>query len=177
MHEHQHEKLTCCKEQYQAAKYELKAHGAYPPLRIPQAPTPLSVKTMRIKLERWEPGCKDENQVVSMRTKVGHGTMGFHKFKYDIGERLAKMVDLVWFWWSTWVNIKIWRRKDKLMSSLKWTLRQNLKWKCENKIRKKTNWCLLEDENEDGWRLAEDKKRWRRLHLVWEEADLLKHSS
>ena len=60
-HEYQHEKLTCCKEQYQEAKYELKAHGAYPPLRIPQAPTPLNVKTMRIKLESsW-------NQIVSMR--------------------------------------------------------------------------------------------------------------
>ena len=59
MHEHQHEKLTCCKEQYQAAKYELKAHGAYPPLRIPQAPTPLSKRTMRIKLES---GCIDENR-------------------------------------------------------------------------------------------------------------------
>ena len=52
MHEHQHEKLTCCKEQYQEAKYVSKAHGAYPPLRIPQAPTPLNVRTVRIKLER-----------------------------------------------------------------------------------------------------------------------------
>ena len=59
MHEHQHEKLTCCKEQYQEAKYVSKAHGAYPPLRIPQAPTPLSKRTMRIKLES---GCIDENR-------------------------------------------------------------------------------------------------------------------